>query len=172
LVDQITHQARHDQLTGLANRLRFGEQLRAAMSRAREQGAVVQLYYIDLDRFKPVNDEFGHAVGDRLLAAVGERLKACTRPGDTVARLGGDEFAVLIETAGAVPDSERLGERLVQTLEQPFDIDGHLLTLGASVGRAAFPDDGIDPDALVRAADAAMFAAKRGHQQGYGLPLR
>jgi diguanylate cyclase (GGDEF)-like protein len=159
LVDEITHQALHDQLTGLANRMRFTDTLHGAISRARSHREPVELFYLDLDGFKPVNDEFGHEIGDHLLVAVGERLSGCTRATDTVARLGGDEFAVLIHGHGA--DGERLHARLMSAFDAPFRIGGHELHLGASIGRAVFPLDGDDAEALLRRSDAAMFAEKR-----------
>ena len=162
LLDEMTHQAMHDQLTGLANRLQFTDQLRAALERAREQVHPVTLLYLDLDGFKPVNDEFGHDVGDQLLVAVAKRMTACTRSEDTVARLGGDEFAVLIDSQTAAGDAEEVSERLADALTQPFMIDGHQLRLGASIGRAVYPIDADTPDGLLRSADAAMFAVKRG----------
>ncbi|HZU39778.1 MAG TPA: sensor domain-containing diguanylate cyclase [Solirubrobacteraceae bacterium] len=163
LVDQITHQALHDQLTGLANRLQFTDAMRAAIARARKDRDLLQLFYIDLDGFKPVNDEHGHAVGDLLLAAVGERLRACTRDSDTVARLGGDEFAILIDARGAGPEGDELLARFEAALSQPFGVDGRELSIGASIGRAVFPLDGNDAEALLRHADAAMFETKRAH---------
>ena len=162
LLDEMTHQALHDQLTGLANRLQFTDQLRAAVERAREQVHPVTLLYLDLDGFKPVNDEFGHDVGDQLLVAVAKRMTACTRSADTVARLGGDEFAVLINSRTAAGDAEEVSERLADALTRPFMIDGHELLLGASIGRAVYPIDADTPDGLLRSADAAMFAVKRG----------
>jgi len=161
LVDEMTHQAMHDQLTGLANRLRFTGQLRAALSRAREEIHPVTLLYMDLDGFKPVNDEFGHDVGDHLLVAVAKRLAACTRDEDTVARLGGDEFAVLIDSQTAPADAEEVSDRLAAAVTRPFVIDGHQLHLGISIGRAVFPIDADDADGLLRCADAAMFGVKR-----------
>jgi diguanylate cyclase (GGDEF)-like protein len=161
LVDEMTHQAMHDQLTGLANRLQFTGQLRGAIARAREQIQPVTLLYLDLDGFKPVNDEFGHDVGDQLLVAVAKRMNSCTRGEDTVARLGGDEFAVLISSRTAPADAEEVSDRLGAALTRPFVIDGHQLHLGASIGRAVFPIDADDADGLLRAADAAMFGVKR-----------
>ena len=161
LVDEMTHQAMHDQLTGLANRLQFTGQLRGALARAREQIQPVTLLYLDLDGFKPVNDEFGHDVGDQLLVAVAKRMNSCTRGEDTVARLGGDEFAVLISSRTAPADAEEVSDRLAAALTRPFVIDGHRLHLGASIGRAVFPIDADDADGLLRAADAAMFGVKR-----------
>src|SRR3984885_6472519 len=161
LLDEMTHQALHDQLTGLANRLQFTEQLQAAIEDARREVHPVTLLYMDLDGFKPVNDEFGHDVGDQLLVAVAKRLVACTREEDTVARLGGDEFAVLIDSATASADAEAVSERLARSLTDPFVIEGHELRLGVSIGRAVFPIDADDPDGLLRCADAAMFGVKR-----------
>jgi diguanylate cyclase (GGDEF)-like protein len=117
---------------------------------------------MDLDGFKPVNDEFGHDVGDQLLVAVAKRLASCTRSEDTVARSGGDEFAVLIDSQTAAGDAEEVSDRLAAALTRPFMIDGHQLHLGASIGRAVFPIDADTPDGLLRAADAAMFVVKRG----------
>jgi diguanylate cyclase (GGDEF)-like protein len=168
LLDEMTHQAMHDQLTGLANRLQFTEQLRRALDRGREEVHPVTLLYLDLDGFKPVNDEFGHDVGDQLLVAVAKRMTACTRSEDTVARLGGDEFAVLIDSQTAAGDAEEVSDRLADALTRPFMIDGHQLGLGASIGRAVFPIDADTPDSLLRAADAAMFAVKRS-SRGRGL---
>jgi diguanylate cyclase (GGDEF)-like protein len=168
LVDKMTHQAMHDQLTGLANRLQFTERLRRALDRAREELHPVTLLYLDLDGFKPVNDEFGHDVGDQLLVAVAKRMATCTRSDDTVARLGGDEFAVLIDSQTAAGDAEEVSDRLAEALTRPFMIDGHQLNLGASIGRAVYPIDADTPDGLLRAADAAMFAVKRS-TRGPGL---
>ena len=135
--------------------------LRDAISRAREEIHPVTLLYMDLDGFKPVNDEFGHDIGDQLLVAVAKRLAACTRVEDTVARLGGDEFAVLVDSGTAPADAEQVSDRLAAAVTRPFVIGGHQLHLGASIGRAVFPIDADDPDGLLRAADAAMFGVKR-----------
>jgi diguanylate cyclase (GGDEF)-like protein len=161
LVDQITHQALHDQLTGLANRLQFADRLRKAVNRARQREERVTMYYIDLDGFKPVNDDYGHDVGDQLLTEMGQRLTGCVRSGDLVARLGGDEFAVLITTQTSPTDSDALAERLADAFLEPFIIDGHELRVRASIGRAVFPADADSADGLLRRADASMFEAKR-----------
>jgi len=160
LVDHITHQARHDQLTGLANRLVFGERVAAAAERGDHGSKPFALFYIDLDRFKPVNDEFGHDVGDALLRAVAERLANCARPDDTVARLGGDEFAVIVD---AIEDSSQLAPivaRFEKAFESPFVIDGHRLSVGASIGQAIWPVDATDVDGLLREADTRMYRVK------------
>jgi diguanylate cyclase (GGDEF)-like protein len=162
LVDQITHQALHDQLTGLANRLQFTEQLRVAINRARQRNQSLTLFYLDLDGFKPVNDEFGHEVGDQLLVAVGQRLLGSTRSDDAVARLGGDEFAILIHNHTSPEEADAVIARLTRAFQDPFKISGHELRLGASVGRAVFPIDADTADELLRCADSAMFQHKRG----------
>jgi diguanylate cyclase (GGDEF)-like protein len=162
LVDRITHQALHDQLTGLANRARFAEVLRKAVNHARQRGEAVTIFYIDLDDFKPVNDAYGHEIGDRLLAAIGRRLQSSTRATDVVARLGGDEFAVLIDAPASPADGDSVRRRLESAFGDPVMLDGHELRLTASIGRAAFPDDADSADGLLRHADAAMFEAKRG----------
>ena len=130
------------------------------------------LLYMDLDGFKPVNDEFGHDIGDQLLVAVAKRLASCTRAEDTVARLGGDEFAVLIDSQTAPADAEEVSDRLAAAVTRPFVIDGHELQLGASIGRAVFPIDAEDPDGLLRAADAAMFGVKRDSRARTPIPGR
>jgi diguanylate cyclase (GGDEF)-like protein len=163
LVDVITHQAMHDQLTGLANRLQFTTELRRAVHGARERSDPAALFYVDLDRFKPVNDEFGHETGDELLVAVARRLTSCTRATDVVARLGGDEFAVLLVDA-THDDIENVAGRITDSFREPFAVAGHRLTLGVSVGRSLYPLDAEDADGLLRRADAAMFASKRAHQ--------
>ena len=165
LVDQITHQALHDELTGLANRLQFTDDLRAAIHQARHHGSQVTLFYLDLDNFKPVNDEFGHDAGDKILIAVGKRLTSCTRSTDTVARLGGDEFAVLIDAHTSPQETDLLADRLTRAFTHPLAITDHNLTLGASIGRAVFPTDADSTESLLRVADATMFQAKRNRYQ-------
>lgn len=161
LVDQITHQALHDDLTGLANRLQLTTALRSAVNHARPRGDTVTLAYLDLDGFKPVNDQLGHHAGDEPLIAVSQRLTATTRADDLVARLGGDEFAILI--AGHTIDATRLQARLAAAFSDPFTIAGVQLNLHVSVGCAVFPADADTSDSLLAHADAAMFTVKRNH---------
>jgi diguanylate cyclase (GGDEF)-like protein len=165
LVDLITHQALHDQLTGLANRVQFTTELRSAVHRARDDEQLAALFYLDLDRFKPVNDQLGHEAGDELLVAVAERLKSATRPTDIVARLGGDEFAMLL-VSPAARDIDSLAQRIGDSFQAPFAVGGQELWLEVSVGRAVCPWDADDADGLLRQADAAMFANKRARQSG------
>jgi diguanylate cyclase (GGDEF)-like protein len=161
LVDQITYKALHDDLTGLANRLQFAEALRSAVNVARESSEQVTLFYLDLDAFKPVNDDHGHNTGDELLVEVGKRLMACTRASDVVARLGGDEFAVLISTQGVPAVADAMHARLADAFTRSFTIRSIDLRVGVSIGRAVFPTDAQSSEGLLHCADAAMFAAKR-----------
>jgi diguanylate cyclase (GGDEF)-like protein/PAS domain S-box-containing protein len=157
---RIRHMAHHDALTGLPNRLLFRDRLQQALARAPRAGEGVAVLCLDLDRFKEVNDTLGHAFGDRLLEAVTERLQAGTREADTVARLGGDEFAV-VQVGLAQPEgADALARRLTEALSRPFDLDGHEVLVGTSVGVALFPVDGDDPERLLRRADLALYRAK------------
>jgi diguanylate cyclase (GGDEF)-like protein len=161
LVDRIIHQARHDGLTGLANRTLFTEQLVRAVAGDPEDSETVTLFYLDLDGFKPINDTLGHAVGDQLLCAVAARLSESVRTGDTVARLGGDEFTVLVHSVNDPAGVDALVARLTAIFAKPFKLGEHELSLGASIGRAAWPQDAKRADALLLHADTAMYSAKR-----------
>jgi diguanylate cyclase (GGDEF)-like protein len=172
LVDEITYQALHDPLTGLVNRAAMMENLRSAIIRARTASERVTLLYLDLDGFKPVNDAFGHDVGDELLVLVGHRLLGCTRAADTVARLGGDEFALLLAPPLADEDVDALAGRVAAAFAEPFAVAGKGLRLGASIGRATFPEDADAAEGLLRAADEAMFEAKRGFDRDAPAALR
>jgi diguanylate cyclase (GGDEF)-like protein len=165
LVDEITRQALRDGLTGLANRVQFANDLRNAIHRARPHFERVTVFYLDLDRFKPVNDEFGHETGDELLIAVAERLRSCVRAGDTVARLGGDEFAVLIDTETTSSDADAVADRLAGAFTHRFALTTHELMLTASIGRAEYPGDADSAESLLRVADNAMFESKRAGQE-------
>lgn len=161
LVDHITHQAQHDGLTGLINRVHFSEQLSQASRRVGEDPGSLTVFYIDLDDFKPVNDRFGHAVGDELLRQVADRLMDCVRSGDTVARLGGDEFAVLVQSIHGAGEADAVAHRLASAFLEPFEVGGMLLQAAASIGRANWPVDAEEVDAFVSRADAAMYEIKR-----------
>ena len=152
--------AGYDQLTALMNRQRFHSTVERALANAERQGARAALLFIDLDRFKAVNDECGHAAGDELLAAVASRMSRAIRRGDTAARLGGDEFAVLLE---AVPDStaaEAVAAKIRESLAEPCIVGGEVRKIGASIGIALFPDHGRDVSTLLGSADVAMYQAK------------
>jgi diguanylate cyclase (GGDEF)-like protein/PAS domain S-box-containing protein len=159
--DEAQHQALHDGLTGLPNRTLLRDRLQQAILLADRDNSGLALLIMDLDRFKDVNDTLGHHSGDDLLQQVGARLRNALRASDTVARMGGDEFAVILPTAGDAELAARVAQTLVKALEQPFTLDGHAVSIGASIGVAAYPEHGSDAKVLLRHADIAMYAAKR-----------
>jgi diguanylate cyclase (GGDEF)-like protein len=156
-VDSMVHQALHDSLTGLPNRALFLDRLEHALDRAEGGDPSVAVLFLDLDRFKTVNDSLGHAAGDELLIGVGARIAANVRPSDTAARLGGDEFAVLLEDSRDKSDAARLADRLATALREPFVLHGKEVFIGASIGIACGARHGQD---LLRYADLAMYRAK------------
>jgi diguanylate cyclase (GGDEF)-like protein/PAS domain S-box-containing protein len=164
---QLVHQAFHDGLTGLANRTLFAERVEHALARS-APGALAVLF-IDLDDFKHVNDSLGHAAGDQLLAAAARRLQGCLRPTDTAARLGGDEFAVLLERVSDPDAAEMIAGRVLDTLHQPFGLNGRTIPIKASIGVAAGHPGLDDVEELLRNADVAMYAAKAGGKDRYEL---
>lgn len=158
--EQLRHLAFHDALTGLPNRVLFHDRLDQAILTARREGATVAVLLMDLDRFKDVNDTLGHQMGDLLLLQVCERFQGELRESDTLARLGGDEFAVLLTDVDEVGAAMFAG-RLLSSLVAPFDLGGHGVYIGCSMGIAIYPDHGDDPTSLLRRADVAMYSAKR-----------
>jgi diguanylate cyclase (GGDEF)-like protein/PAS domain S-box-containing protein len=152
--------AQHDFLTGLPNRVLLLDRVGQAVAQARRSCKHVALLFVDLDRFKHVNDSLGHEAGDRLLKEIAGRLKACVRAGDTVCRQGGDEFVVLLPEAPGINEVAHIAEKLLEACRRRYTIDGQDVHVGASIGISLFPDDGIDVDALTRNADAAMYHAK------------
>lgn len=157
--ERLAFAATHDALTGLPNRAFFQERLAAAIAAVAE-GSAFSVLCIDLDRFKNVNDTLGHPAGDRLLAEVGARLASHLRPGDTLARLGGDEFAVIQTHLSSREDAGALARRIVQHIREPFVIYGHRVVIGACVGVAFAPRDGLTDESLLMAADLALYQAK------------
>ena len=164
---QLDHLAHHDALTALPNRLLYHDRLRHAMARAERDGEQLAVLFIDLDRFKNVNDTLGHHVGDELLKQVAQALSRCLREGDTLARLGGDEFIVLLEDVGGAPGATRVAEKLMAMFEQPFEVSGYELFVTGSVGISLYPQDGRDLHMLIRNADVAMYQAKARGRNGY-----
>jgi diguanylate cyclase (GGDEF)-like protein len=165
---EITHLARHDPLTNLANRALFREQLQQALLRlGRGQGFAVLC--LDLDRFKPVNDTLGHPVGDALLRQVSERLLSCVRQGDLVARLGGDEFAIIQANVRDSDSSEKLAVRVVEAVGKPYVINGHHIEISTSMGIVLAPRDGSDADLLMNNADLALYRTKADGRNGYSF---
>jgi diguanylate cyclase (GGDEF)-like protein/PAS domain S-box-containing protein len=158
--EQLKHLAVHDALTGLPNRQSLVARLEHAVTRGKRTGEVLAVLFIDLNRFKPVNDQYGHAVGDQLLKQAAERLKACVRDADTVARLGGDEFVVLLETDVTHVTPAFTAQRIDESLSHEYQIDGHSIPGSASIGISLFPDDGEEANMLLARADAAMYQAK------------
>jgi len=159
VLDEMRHLAYHDPLTGLPNRVLFAEHLERALANAGRSGAPLAVLFLDLDRFKLVNDSLGHAIGDRLLVAVGERLRKCLRAADLAARLGGDEFAVLAENTKRHGVTS-LAENLRAVFSDPFYVEGHEITISASMGVAVDQGGKASADALLRNADLAMYRAK------------
>jgi diguanylate cyclase (GGDEF)-like protein len=167
--EQIAHLAYYDSLTELANRNLFHEHLRLAMARTGGTGLGAAVFVLDLDRFKAINDSLGHRRGDEMLRLVGDRLRSSLRPGDTIARLGGDEFAVLLPAVTGERDMVRLGEKVLDSLRRPFNLDGHEIVTTASLGISRFPEDGADPEELLKKADVAMYQAKSLGRDGLQL---
>ena len=158
--EKISHMARHDPLTDLPNRTLFHEQMEQALRRTRRDEQIAVLC-LDLDHFKDINDTLGHPTGDHLLKAVAERLGQAIRETDTLARLGGDEFAIVQVEANDQPaQSAALASRLVDVISTPYDINGHHVVIGTSIGVSIAPTDGIDPDQLLKNADMALYRAK------------
>ena len=157
---ELSHQYRHDVLTGLPNRLLFGETLHRELLTARRDGSHVAVLFIDLDRFKRINDTWGHQTGDLFLKEISERLRSGLRPGETIGRIGGDEFIVLIPGLVERLEAEARGWELLLTLEAPIQVEGKNVFATISVGISTFPDDALEAGALMAAADAAMYRAK------------
>jgi len=166
---RLQRMAQYDQLTQIPNRELLRERFKAALASARAVSGRMALLYIDLDRFKQVNDTFGHGVGDLLLQAVASRLQGCIRDSDTVARIGGDEFVVLLHSIQALDDARRVQEKIRRALTRPLRLDGHTLSIEPSIGVACFPDHGTEDVALFRHADEAMYAAKRHNHKAFGI---
>jgi diguanylate cyclase (GGDEF)-like protein/PAS domain S-box-containing protein len=167
---QLRYDALHDQLTGLPNRTFFMAQLeRARASAARHAPALFGLLFLDMDRFKVVNDSLGHMIGDQLLVAIAGRLKACVRPGDSVCRLGGDEFAVLVGKIADVEAATQLAERIQEKLQEPLHISGHEVVAAVSIGIALSSDGRRSAEEMLRDADIAMYRAKAQGRGRYEL---
>jgi diguanylate cyclase (GGDEF)-like protein/PAS domain S-box-containing protein len=165
--ETIRHRAYHDDLTGLPNRMLFRDRFAQALGHARRHKQTLAMLFMDLDRFKTINDTLGHAVGDKLLQHVAHRLITLTRAGDTLARLGGDEFMLLVSSIRQIEDASTVADHILNALKQPFRVDGHELHLTASVGISVFPFDGDDADTLVKHADIALYRAKERGRNNY-----
>jgi diguanylate cyclase (GGDEF)-like protein len=156
---KIAHMALHDALTNLPNRVLLNERLEHALARSR-RGEIIATHILDLDHFKHVNDTLGHPVGDKLLQMVANRLRALVRGTDTVARMGGDEFAIVQVALSQVVDATSLAQRVIAALSEPYEIDGHQVVIGTSVGITLAPSDGLIREQLIRNGDLALYRAK------------
>jgi len=172
LNSKIAHQAMHDPLTGLPNRLLLAEKLDTEISHAVRDETKLAVFMIDLNNFKDVNDTLGHSVGDGLLKDVAQRIKFSLRSSDTVCRLGGDEFAVVLPDANC-EDAIKIAKKVLENLEPSFNLDNHIMKIGASIGVSIFPDHGDDHTSLIRLADVAMYDAKKNsrHISMYNIDL-
>jgi diguanylate cyclase (GGDEF)-like protein len=157
---KIEYMAHHDALTDLANRVLLNQRLEHALGQRIHREQMVAVHHLDLDQFKAVNDTFGHPAGDKLLKIVAERLRGLVRETDTIARMGGDEFAIVQAPITDPSEATSLAQRFITSMSEPFDIDGHQAVIGASVGIAVGPGDGLRPDKLLRNADLALYRAK------------
>lgn len=157
---QAIYLAHHDPLTGLANRALFSDRFEQALNLAKREQRLLALMFLDLDDFKPINDTYGHAVGDILLKEAAQRMEQSVRKSDTVARLGGDEFVILLPGYNGIDDALLVANKLIVSLSEPFLIDGKNMTISASIGVATYPEHGDDAFMLFRHADRAMYKAK------------
>jgi diguanylate cyclase (GGDEF)-like protein len=157
---KIEYMAHHDSLTDLANRVLLNERLEHALGHRIHREEIVAVHHLDLDQFKAVNDTFGHLAGDKLLKIVADRLRGLVRETDTIARMGGDEFVIVQGPIRDPADATSLAQRIIALISEPYDIDGHQAVIGASIGIAVGPGDGLRPDRLLRNADLALYRAK------------
>ncbi|MGD9912754.1 MAG: diguanylate cyclase [Rhizobiaceae bacterium] len=157
----IAHMAHHDALTSLPNRALFSDRLQTAVAMAKRSG-LLAVHYLDIDQFKPVNDNLGHQAGDDLLVAIAGRLRGSVRENDTVARIGGDEFAIVQTGIREQRDAAVLAQRVVREIAQPFQIAGQQVDVGVSIGIALSPSDGVTTDEILRKADTALYRSKSG----------
>ncbi|MET0620761.1 MAG: EAL domain-containing protein [Thermoanaerobaculia bacterium] len=167
--EQVKHLAFHDPLTNLPNRLLFSDRLTLAVAQAHRHNQRLAVLFLDLDRFKVINDSLGHSVGDELLRQVAERIQEYVRDGDTVARHGGDEFTLLVPGISAEEDAAKIARKICEAIHDPFWIDGRELFVTTSMGVAVYPSDGHDAETLVRNADSAMYRAKEQGRDNYQL---
>jgi diguanylate cyclase (GGDEF)-like protein len=157
---RIIYLTQHCPLTDLPNRNLFSDRFKQAVLYAKRSLTKFGLLFVDIDGFKPVNDRYGHAVGDMLLQRIGKRMKQCLRESDTIARIGGDEFVAILPVVNEAEEAVSIAERLRQSIEEPFVVENFILGVSASIGVAVYPDDGLDEQTLKVNADHAMYQAK------------
>ncbi|WP_409177403.1 EAL domain-containing protein [Brevibacillus fortis] len=165
--ETIHHLAYHDALTDLPNRRMYVQQLSKEMMQAKRFQSNLAVLFLDMDRFKDVNDSFGHDVGDMLLIEASKRLQACLKPGDVVARLGGDEFTIMQNQLQDRSEATALAEQIMNQLQRPFELDGHVFNVSCSIGIALYPQDGDNPEDLLKRADTALYTVKSRGKNGY-----
>jgi diguanylate cyclase (GGDEF)-like protein/PAS domain S-box-containing protein len=165
--ERVSYMAHHDTLTGLSNRILLQDRMKQAITHAHRNRTQMAVLFIDLDHFKHINDSLGHEVGDHLLQAVAVRLRDCLREDDSLARLGGDEFVLTLPTLNGSKDAALVAQKVLNSLSQPFDIDGHALHISCSIGISLYPYDGTDVEMLMRTADTAMYHAKQQGRSNY-----
>ena len=162
---RLQHMAQYDQLTDLPNRGLLYDRLKTTLARVRREDGQLALLFIDLDKFKQVNDTLGHSMGDLLLQETAVRLTRCVRESDTVARIGGDEFVILIQGTLSPEHAARVAQKIDDAFQTPFSLQGHILTIEPSIGIACYPEHGSDERQLLDYADKAMYLAKQGKAQ-------
>lgn len=165
--ERIKRLAHHDTLTGLPNRNLLNDRITHALARVRRHGGRMAVLYVDLDKFKPINDTLGHEAGDAVLREVARRLNHCVRSSDTVSRVGGDEFVVVVEEIGRPNEAAMVARKIIEALGTPISYQDHDCLVGASIGIAVFPDDGNTMDEVSKAADMAMYRVKHSGRNGY-----
>ena len=165
--EQANYLAYHDPLTGLYNRINFEEYLQHALITAKRKTSTLAILFIDLDRFKTINDTLGHDIGDAVLKIVAQRLKTTLRESDFISRWGGDEFVVILEDLKSPSDTATAAEKIIKSLQKPFHVKNHTLMTSASIGIALYPDNGKDPQTLIKHADSAMYLAKESGKDNF-----
>lgn len=169
--ERVRHLAHYDALTDLPNRTLFHDRLQQALIQAQRNHEQVAVMFIDLDRFKVINDTLGHGIGDLLLQSVAQRLTHCVRQGDTVCRQGGDEFVILLPKIGRAEDAALVAQKVLDSISRPFSLEGHELHISSSIGISFFPNDGVTVDVLMKNADVAMYRAKELGRNNYQFYL-
>ncbi|MDF0750763.1 diguanylate cyclase [Marinobacter sp. 71-i] len=167
VIQQMSHHAQHDFLTGLPNRMLLVERLTQAIGMSRRRGKKTALLFLDLNRFKQINDEFGHATGDHLLQYVAEEIGSCVRATDTICRYGGDEFVILLPEIDEIQDAAQVAEKVLSRFTRPHTVNGQELQVALSIGIAVHPENGPDAETLMLNADTAMYASKETGQSSY-----
>jgi diguanylate cyclase (GGDEF)-like protein len=168
LYEQMARHATHDSLTDLPNRKHFYDELSETITSAKQEKRTFTVLYLDLDGFKAINDDLGHAIGDQLIENTARRLEHCVRKGDMVARVGGDEFIVLLQDVASL-DVSKIAEKIIENLSKPLILADRSLSVTTSIGVATYPHDGADASALIHSADSAMYEAKRNGKNGYRI---